>query len=621
MLLRTRIMVFTSLGIFAVVFVLALASHKNQTSAEIRFEKNNTRAKQILWDKIVSGEQVAMEESISGLTRDRQLRKALRAKDYEVIKEQSITSFYRLSASKIIDRMDISDASGDIKFSTPEPISQWGDKALIESALDTGKISKGIVLLDGTPHIQLAFPLSYRGKLIGVGIYSKGLDQAIQELKQLDSSEVAIFGQNKELSTSTQFELYQQLGLNKAIDNNLSFLRRDINQKILAVSINPILDPNNNIIAYLSTANDQTDSYQQEDQIQLSAVAISLAMISAVIFALMSYIRRAFLGIDLVIDKLKNIAAGDLSVDINKGQRNDEIGQLGTATSTMVTQLKAIIQKVRAMATQLQDAIQAMDNIVEETNQGVQNQLQETRRVSDTIADMSISVNEVANHANVAADNAQEASQDALAGEEIVQSSIQSIEQLSKNIDHSASVVNQLNESSQEIGSVLDVIRGIAEQTNLLALNAAIEAARAGEQGRGFAVVADEVRTLASRTQKSTQDIQSTIEQLQAGSQQAVSSMENSIDQVSTNLEHSQKTSDSLSTIALAIEQINNMNTQIATATDKQSQSTMEISDNLQNISKLAEKSANGAKETSACTSQLNHMAGDLTKLVAHFSL
>ena len=134
-------------------------------------------------------------------------------------------------------------------------------------------------------------------------------------------------------------------------------------------------------------------------------------------------------------------------------------------------------------------------------------------------------------------------------------------------------------------------------------------------------MVADEVRTLASRTQKSTQDIQSTIEQLQAGSQQAVSSMENSIDQVSTNLEHSQKTSDSLSTIALAIEQINNMNTQIATATDKQSQSTMEISDNLQSISKLAEKSANGAKETSACTSQLNHMAGDLTKLVAHFSL
>ena len=458
MLLRTRIMVFTSLGIFAVVFVLALASHKNQTSAEIRFEKNNTRAKQILWDKIVGGEQAAMEESISGLTRDRQLRKALRAKDYEVIKEQSITSFYRLSASKIIDRMDISDASGDIKFSTPEPISQWGDKALVESALDTGKISKGIVLLDGTPHIQLAFPLSYRGKLIGVGIYSKRLDQAIQELKQLDNSEVAIFGQNKELSTSTQFELYQQLGLNKAIDNNLSFLRRDIRQKILAVSINPILDPNNNIIAYLSTANDQTDSYQQEDQIQLSAVAISLAMISAVIFALMSYIRRAFLGIDLVIDKLKNIAAGDLSVDINKGQRNDEIGQLSTATSTMVTQLKAIIQKVRAMATQLQDAIQAMDNIVEETNQGVQNQLQETRRVSDTIADMSISVNEVASHANVAADNAQEASQDALAGEEIVQGSIQSIEQLSKNIDHSASVVNQLNESSQEIGSVLDVI-------------------------------------------------------------------------------------------------------------------------------------------------------------------
>ncbi|MBB6522022.1 methyl-accepting chemotaxis protein [Pseudoteredinibacter isoporae] len=621
MLLRTRIIAFTSIGILAVVMIMALANYNIQSSAQTRFEHTSTQAKQVLWNKIIAGEQQYMEESISSLTRDRQLRKALKAENYDAIQEQALTSYRRLSTSTVLDRIDIADTQGTVKFSAPESTQGWENNPLIQAALDSGKISKGIVLLNNEPFIQMSFPLNFRGKLIGIGIYSKKLSQAIAEFKELDKSEVGILQTDSRLALSTAAKLYQQMTLKVPDDKTSQFLRIDTEDKALAVSLNPILNPEKKLIAYLATANDQTTSYQIEDRTHMLAITLSLILIAAIIFAFMVYIRRSFEPVNQVVNSLQNIAEGNLNVQLNNTGKDDEIGQLTTAAGTMAKQLKEIINQVRSMATQLQEAIRAMDDIVEETDLGVQQQLQETRRVNDAITEMSASVSQVAEHANAAANNASTANTDALEGERIVQQSIESIEQMSSNINHSARVINQLDESSQEIGSVLDVIRGIAEQTNLLALNAAIEAARAGEQGRGFAVVADEVRTLASRTQKSTQDIQDTIEQLQAGSRQAVESMEKSIEQVSENLKQSQKTSDSLSTIAQAIDGINNMNTQIAEATDSQSHTTQEISSNVHSINGLAEKSAKGARETSACTAQLNHMAGDLTKLVAHFQI
>jgi methyl-accepting chemotaxis protein len=234
---------------------------------------------------------------------------------------------------------------------------------------------------------------------------------------------------------------------------------------------------------------------------------------------------------------------------------------------------------------------------------------------------MTTTVQEVARHAEEAASAALAADKDANNGRAIVKKTIDSINVLSGDIHNATSVIQKLQSESNEIGSVLDVIRGIAEQTNLLALNAAIEAARAGEQGRGFAVVADEVRTLASRTQQSTQDIQKMIEKLQSGADDAVKTMEHSLSQVSSSVEQANQTGNSLDTITTAVSTINQMNVHIASAAEQQRLVAEEINRNIENISQISEKSASAARETSSASEELQNWTLRLNNLIDHFRI
>ena len=203
----------------------------------------------------------------------------------------------------------------------------------------------------------------------------------------------------------------------------------------------------------------------------------------------------------------------------------------------------------------------------------------------------------------------------------MVERTINAIDALANEVDRAANVIHRLEQDSDQIGTVLDVIKGIAEQTNLLALNAAIEAARAGEQGRGFAVVADEVRTLASRTQHSTSEIQQMIERLQAGAQEAVSVMEDSRSRASDSVSSAQSAGQSLGSITQSVASITDMNTQIAAAADEQSAVAEEINKNIVNINHAAELAANGAQQTSAASTALAELAQDLQEMVGQFKV
>ena len=332
------------------------------------------------------------------------------------------------------------------------------------------------------------------------------------------------------------------------------------------------------------------------------------------------YMNRSLKPLQALGDTLHEIAQGELSHEVIVTS-NDEIGKLQSAMKATVDQLRDMMTEINLVTEQLNSSAHQMSSIADTTNTGVVRQQSETDQVATAINEMAATVQEVARNATEAASAATNADFDSKAGKKVVDETIHSIDNLAGGIDKAATVINKLEVESNNIGTVLDVIKNIAEQTNLLALNAAIEAARAGEQGRGFAVVADEVRTLASRTQSSTQEIETMIEQLQVQASDAVTVMNESQTRASESVEHARNAGTSLDAISSAVSTINDMNIQIATATEEQSTVTEEINNNIVNISQIAESSTEGAKLITNATNELNQLALNLQALVGRFKL
>ncbi len=277
------------------------------------------------------------------------------------------------------------------------------------------------------------------------------------------------------------------------------------------------------------------------------------------------------------------------------------------------------ISRTQVAATTLKGAIQQMNEQSEKAKTSAVEQQRETEQIATGINEMAASIQEVALNADSAAVAAKDSDQEAQNGKQIVSTNIEMINQISSEIESATAVIHELESKSDDIGMVLEVIKDIADQTNLLALNAAIEAARAGEQGRGFAVVADEVRTLASRTQESTHEIQSMIEQLQARSKEAVKVMEHGNTQIKEGVEQSVIAGDSLNKIYQEITNVHNMNTQIACAAEQQSAVVEEINARITNISGLADNTSASISNTANSSQTMTNLAEELESLVKTF--
>jgi len=315
-------------------------------------------------------------------------------------------------------------------------------------------------------------------------------------------------------------------------------------------------------------------------------------------------------------DRIERLAEGDFSAAA--GESGSKLGVLGEAVGRMQARVASLIGEVAGSANELSEAAGEMTRVTAMTREGTRRQESETEQVATAMNQMSATVQEVARNAMKAADAALEADEAADNGKVVVSETAGAIDALQSEVDKAVAVIRKLEENSQTIGSVLDVIRGIAEQTNLLALNAAIEAARAGEQGRGFAVVADEVRTLAQRTQESTQEIQDMIERLQGGARDAVSAMDSSRARAETVFERSERSAEALVAIAAAVSTIKDMNAQIATAAQQQSAVAEEINHNIETIKQVAEESAAGVERTAEHSSRLANIADGLHASVSN---
>lgn len=300
---------------------------------------------------------------------------------------------------------------------------------------------------------------------------------------------------------------------------------------------------------------------------------------------------------------------------------SDELGQASTAFNGMLAKFRVSLQRVFDTTTSLASTAEQTSVISGQTNQAIQGQLMETTQVVTAMNEMSVTVQNVAANTSSTAASASEVHGAALDGQGAMDEMIGQIQQLLEQVNRAEGVIQTLERNSEEINTVLDVIKGVAEQTNLLALNAAIEAARAGEQGRGFAVVADEVRTLASRTQESTEDINQIISQLQSGARQAVEEMGQSRLKAQDAVDQAAHTSGRLESITDSIVQIKETATEIASAIEQQSTVVNEIDRNLNRINEMAAQTASGAEQTNRASDDLAQVASDLQKLVADFKI
>src|SRR5450830_1898675 len=316
----------------------------------------------------------------------------------------------------------------------------------------------------------------------------------------------------------------------------------------------------------------------------------------------------------------ERIAGSDLSREIGISGR-DEAGRLLAALAKMQSNLRETIARIADSSTQLASASEEMTAVTEDASRGLVRQNDEVNQAATAVTEMSAAVDEVARNAEAAAQSPRESMEFTRSGIENVAQTLKAIESLASNVASTGEQVKALSGRAQDISKVVEVIGSIAEQTNLLALNAAIEAARAGEQGRGFAVVADEVRALAHRTQQSTQEIEQMVKGIQVDSKKAVESMNHSSEETRVTRSLAHETGLAIEEVTLSISHINDKNLLIATASEQQAQVARSVDRNLVSIRDLSIQSSSAASQTSIASSELSKLAGSLNHLIARFSL
>lgn len=378
---------------------------------------------------------------------------------------------------------------------------------------------------------------------------------------------------------------------------------------------------------YIDDIDDAVTAARNEINEKINRAMLLIASVGGVLIILVTFISLFITGritkpIQDTVLALDNIShgEGDLTQRL-KVHANDEVGQVSTSFNHFVEKIQNLVIEIKGSVSALSDSTQQMNVVVTQTNENVSSQKEQTTHAATAVHQMAATAEEVSGNASRAAEAAHQADTETASGQVIVEDTIHSISALSDDVNKATEVINQLSDDAHQIGDVINVIKGIADQTNLLALNAAIEAARAGELGRGFSVVADEVRTLANRTQQSTEEINQMIERLQERVKEAVGVMDSSSSQGESTVEQASKASESLRTITQAVSTITNMNTQIAAAAEQQTVVTEEISKNVQEVADIAEDSSGKTIELEKTSNELLELENRLTSIIKQFKV
>ncbi|UZJ60824.1 methyl-accepting chemotaxis protein [Pseudomonas sp. KU26590] len=449
--------------------------------------------------------------------------------------------------------------------------------------------------------------------------------------KQIDDARAVYVKLISEPAEQSAYDQYVQL-LNdyRQLENRMKTLSQanDMAEliRLLSADLQTNSDQMNTALAKLIEMNTQqvnqasaTATQQYSTAFKMVVTLLIIATVLTLLFAwlLTNSITRPIAS---ALNAAEDIAEGDLTRTITV-DGTDEAGRLLAAMLKMQSRLRDTLQRISGSATQLASAAEELNAVTDESARGLSQQNNEIEQAATAVNQMTSAVEEVARNAVSTSQASKNATTSASDGRDLVQETVSAIERMSTDVQSTSTLIGNLAGESRDIGKVLDVIRGLADQTNLLALNAAIEAARAGEAGRGFAVVADEVRALAHRTQQSTSEIERMIGSIQGGTEQAVNSMRSSTERAESTLNIAKGAGLALDTINSAVVEINERNLVIASAAEEQAQVAREVDRNLVNIRDLSTQSATGANQTSAASNELSRLAVDLNGMVARFKV
>jgi methyl-accepting chemotaxis protein len=514
------------------------------------------------------------------------------------------------SVSSVANNLDVLQAglADDGAYTLKETEGKDG-AAFIEQASQVSQVSRLMLQAMNEAHVRLAQS-------------RKGDDSAGQGKIEQASQALA---QAEQLKTTVKDEGYQTV-LNEVTGHIASFSDKLAEYTGLLEQEKTVYQQLHQRAAQVVERVDQ--AYVAEDQsMQVQLKNNSLLILGSSVLALLVGLIAAWVITRLIVAPLRSvirvaqqIAAGDLSAKVEVTRR-DEIGQLMQAMQQMGAGLSQIVSGLQAGIEQLATSAQSLSAVTEQTNLEVSSQKEETEQVATAMNQMTATVHDVARNAEEAALAAQTADGKVESGQQVVRQSMVRIEQLADSATSASSSIESLSAEIQNIGTVLGVIKSVAEQTNLLALNAAIEAARAGEQGRGFAVVADEVRALAKRTQQSTEEIERLVSALRAAAQASVQQIQSSGELVKLAVSDALQTESALGSIAAAVSLIQQMNQQIAAAAEEQSSVAEEINRSVTSIRASADQSSLAMQGNAASSIELAQLGVELKGMVGHFRL
>ncbi|HFB64505.1 MAG TPA: methyl-accepting chemotaxis protein [Aeromonadales bacterium] len=538
------------------------------------------------------------------------------AKDYKPYIESVNSLFNNHSKSVALDEtiQELSSNFEDLADELDATLSDLADETSGQNKASLEKLNE--MIQEATVTVTDGLQINQLDTLQTTINELQSLEQALVEtlatVKNADSVKDAIDRFKSYIGIDGVLQQHKQrLMADIAVANTWNNMKEQL--KVAKKSLNKVSTLASNLATKAKETAESSVTFSKSLIIVISLIAIAIAI--AIGYWVSKSISKPLAVIAEVFAK---VSAGDMTQTVDIKSR-DEFGQLGQWINDLVGKLRKMLSDISNNSQQLSAAAEETSAITEQTRVGVEQQKDQIGQIATAMAEMAATVEDVANSANNAMDEVISARNQSAHGSEVVQQTRDTILHLSGEINRAGSVITKLDEHSSDIGAILDVIRGIADQTNLLALNAAIEAARAGEHGRGFSVVADEVRSLASKTQESTADIQHMIEELQQGTQEAVSVMENSQKEANTCVEKSDTASVALTEIASAIQAINDMSSHIAHAAKEQNTVTQEMHRNIEAISEISEQTALGATQTSEASHEQSNLANQLQNLVNRF--